>query len=80
MIIEMSGDTFANNLRYLRKKYELSRQALAKLIGISAQTLKNIETGTVYPALDIKAFRRLCEVFQVDANDLAQTDLSVPKS
>lgn len=76
MIIEMSGETFAKNLVYLRKKYELSRRALAKLIGISPYLLESIEKGITYPSLRLEVFQRLREVFHVDANDLAQIDLS----
>jgi transcriptional regulator with XRE-family HTH domain len=76
----MSGDTFAHNLSYLRTKYALSRRALASLIGISPHMLRNIETGIAYPAMDIKSFRRLCDIFQVNGDDLAKTDLSALKN
>ena len=77
MIIEMSGDTFPNNLIFLRKKYALSRRALAKLIGLPEITLVRIENGTCVPAMPAEAFMRTCEVFHIDPDSLAQTDLSI---
>lgn len=79
MIIETSGDTLSKNLVYLRTKYALSRRALAKLIGISPYTLQGIENGTLYPALSAGAFTRICEVFHVSPDTLAQTDLTIER-
>lgn len=76
MIIEMSGDTFAKNLVYLRKKYGLSRRTLGKLVGISPLALENIEKGINRPAVRLEVFQRLCEVFHLDSDTLAQINLS----
>ena len=77
MIIYIGGDFFGKNLVYLRKKYRISRRAVAKLAGISAYTLEGIEKGVLYPELKAEVFQRLCEIFHVDSNQLTQTDLTV---
>lgn len=76
MIVLLNAKIFGKNLVYLRKKYALSRRALAKLIGIGENTLRGIEDQTSSPELRLEVFQRLREVFHVDANDLAQIDLS----
>lgn len=75
----MSGDTFGNNLAYLRQKYALSRRALARLTGTTEDILKGIETGTLYPEVPIEVFHRMCEVFHLSPDDLAQINLVTVK-
>lgn len=77
MIIVMSDDVFRKNLIYLRKKYSVSRRALAKLIGASEWVLQCIEEGTAYPEMQIESFQRICEVFHIHSADLTQIDLSM---
>lgn len=76
MKILLSDDYFTDNLIYLRKKYALSRRALARLIGTTEALLKGIEDKTFYPELPIEAYQRLCEVFHIESNDLATKDLT----
>ena len=75
MRIGISDPVFRRNLVYLRKKYALSRRALARLIGESEWRLQCIEEGTVFAELEIKAFQRICEVFHIHSNDLTSIDL-----
>ncbi|MGT2714837.1 helix-turn-helix domain-containing protein, partial [Streptococcus pluranimalium] len=42
-------ENFAPNLIRLRKEKKLSQKELAQELGISAQTISNIENQTAYP-------------------------------
>lgn len=60
----------SRNVRFLRKKYSLSRRALARLVGISEFRLERIEEGTAVPVISDAVLRRLCQVFDVDSEEL----------
>lgn len=76
MIIHLGNEFFPKNLIYLRKKYALSRRALARLTGIPEYRIKGIEEGTCYPEVSASGLRRLREIFQLETEDLAGKDLS----
>ena len=75
MIINLGSEHFPKNLIYLRKKYALSRKSLAKLIGIPENRLCAIEKGLCYPEVDIAVLNRLCQIFQLTADDLSHINL-----
>ena len=79
MIIVMNGDTLGKNLSYLRKKYALSRRALANLSGAQEDVLKGIEDGSLSPELPIEVFQRMCQIFNLSPDDLAQVNLAFVK-
>ena len=77
MIIEMSDDIFAKNLRYLRKKRQISQKKLGETVGMSRYLLWNIESGILRPALELDAFIKICDFFGVDHDDMVHNDLTV---
>ena len=75
MNVIVKNGTFGKNLLFLRKKYRLSRIALAKLTGTAAVLICAWEEGRVYPTLSSEMVKRLCVILQVDRNTLLSTDL-----
>lgn len=67
---------FANNLKYLRKKYNVEQQELADELGRkSGSTISDWERGKVIPR--IGTLSQIAERFNVSVNDLMRTDLTV---
>lgn len=65
-----------NNIRLLRKKNNWSQEFLAEKLGYkSYTTIQKWETGVSEPPL--KKVNDLAELFQVDINDLANSDLEI---
>ena len=68
---------FAKNIRYLRKRANMSQESLAEKLGYkSYTTIQKWEMGTSEPPL--KIISELASIFNVDVNDLVHSDLSVP--
>ena len=63
MLITVTDDRFGKNLQYLRKKYRLSRLALAKLLGTAQALIAAWEECRVYPTLAPDTVERLCFLF-----------------
>ena len=64
----------AKNIRYLRRKREMSQDALADLLGYkSYTTIQKWEMGVSEPP--IKQLRRMADLFGVDINDMATIDI-----
>lgn len=64
----MEKETFVNRLEDLMKKKELSRKELAKVAGVSIQTIGNYLNGTRLP--DFYGFRSLATALNVSADYL----------
>ena len=69
-------DLFVRNLCWLRKKYALPQKTLAALTGISLPILRMTERGEVIPRLTEEFVRRLCQIFDLSADQLMNTDLT----
>lgn len=64
----------ARNIRYLRKKKNMSQEDIAKLLGYkSFTTIQKWETGVAEPSVLI--VRKLADIFGVDMNALTTQDL-----
>ena len=64
----------SRNIRYLRKKKEMSQDTLAEYLGYkSYTTIQKWETGVSEPP--IKQLRKMAELFQVDIDDMAKIDM-----
>lgn len=64
----------AKNIRYLRKKQGWGQDTLAEKLGYkSYTTIQKWESGVSEPPL--KALHKLAALFNIDINDLANTDL-----
>ena len=75
MIIEISIPTFGRNINYLRKKYHLSRRALAALVGISIRLLNRIEQAEPELRLHHDALIRFRDIFSIPLEDLIHANL-----
>lgn len=67
---------FARNIKYLRKKYELTQKELADRVGLKPATVSKWESGDNKPRF--KEMQLLTQIFNVTENDLIHTDLSAP--
>ncbi|MBO5953411.1 MAG: helix-turn-helix transcriptional regulator [Oscillospiraceae bacterium] len=76
MIVETTGTYCIKNICYLRKKYAISRRGLAKLIGMSEYTLKEMEEELRNPVFLHQQLERLCDIFEVSLEELLHKDLS----
>lgn len=64
----------SDNISTLRKRRELSQEALAEKIGVSRQTVAKWESGESAP--DILHAAALADLFDVNLEDLIRADLS----
>lgn len=76
MPVTVTDDLFGKNLLFLRKKYSLSRLALAKLIGTAAVLVGAWEECRVYPTLAPDTLARICTILQTDSHTLLHTQLN----
>ena len=65
----MTDQTIANHLRRLRFDHgQMSQAALAKIVGVTRQTIVALETGRYAPSLELAM--RLAAVFGVGVDDV----------
>ena len=62
-----------NKILELRKKNNLSQDALAEKIGVTRQTISKWELGETSP--DIKQAKELSKVFNVSLDELTDNDI-----
>lgn len=65
-------EIFQNNIKYLRKKENLSKKDMAKLLQISVSSLNKIESGTMPERLGIGIVFRIQQVFGVHPREQFQ--------
>ena len=63
-------ETFAENLRRLRKERGYTQAELAKRLNINRTTYTKYETGITEP--DFERLKLICEIFNVDYNTILQ--------
>lgn len=63
-----------SNLKHLRKKMKVNQVDIGDAAGVSYNAISNYENGKFFPTADILA--KLCEYFNVGADDLLFKDLS----
>ena len=64
------------NIQFLRKKRNLTQEALAEQVGVSRQTVAKWEAGESAP--DLSAAARLGQIFDVSLDDLITTPENLP--
>ena len=65
----MTEPAIGNNLRRLRFEHgQMSQAALAKIVGVTRQTIVALETGRYAPSLELAM--RLAAVFGVSVDDV----------
>lgn len=66
---------FSNNLRYLRKKYDMSQEDLANKLGYkSFTTIQKWESGMSEPSVSM--VKKIAELFGVTMDQITNDDLS----
>ena len=69
---------FAKNIRYLRKRAEMSQDKLAEMLGYkSFTTIQKWESGVSEPSM--ATAQKIANLFHVDIDDLIKTDLEAGK-
>lgn len=73
--IEPPAPLYAMNLRYLRRKKEISQDDMAKFLGFSGKSsLSAVETGKV--GISVENLEKISDFFGVTMDQLVKTDLS----
>lgn len=67
-------NNFARNIKYLRKRYGITQEELAKRIGKTKNAVSNWEQGIRQPV--VQDVITLCRQFNVDFTALMETDMS----
>ena len=65
---------FKENLKKIRKDYNLSQEQLAEEIGVSRQAISKWESSLAYPEMD--KILTLCNKFNLNVDDLLHKDIS----
>ncbi len=63
-----------SNIRYLRKEKKVNQVDIGDAVGVSYNAISNYENGKFFPTADVLA--KLCEYFNVSADDLLFKDLA----
>jgi len=67
---------FSNNLRFLRKKHNMSQEDLANKLGYkSFTTIQKWESGVSEPSVSV--VKQIAEIFGVSMDQITNDDLSV---
>ena len=64
--------SFAEQIKLLRTKHNLTQNELAKKIGVTRQAYANYEQGTREPSMDI--IKKLCILFDCTSDELLEID------
>ena len=59
---------FADNLKKLRKRRNISQEQLAEKVGVSRQSVSKWETSEAYP--EMNNILELCKIFKCNISDL----------
>ena len=62
--------TFCANIRFLRNNHELSKQNMARILGIGVKTLTAMEAGVVPRRLGSSVLIRAAEFFEMSTDAL----------
>ncbi len=63
-----------NNVKYLRKKANMTQPSLAQKLGVGKSTLANFESGQINTSLEV--LDKLHDIFNISLDDLVYKDLS----
>ena len=67
---QAAWETFVHNITWLRTHYGISMKAMAKIMGISVQTLRKVEQGEKSKRINAEVLIKLCDYFQCHADEL----------
>ncbi len=68
---------FASNLQKLRKRENMSQEALAEKLDVTRQSVSKWESGASYPEMD--KLISICKIFNVDMDILVNGDVDIEK-
>ncbi len=68
---------FASNLQKLRKRENMSQEALAEKLKVTRQSVSKWESGASYPEMD--KLISICKIFNVDMDTLVNGDVDIEK-
>ena len=68
---------FASNLQKLRKRENMSQEALAEKLDVTRQSVSKWESGASYPEMD--KLISICNIFNVDMDTLVNGDVDIEK-
>ena len=71
MIVVTNNNRMGKNLKTLRRKHNMSQEALARLVGIEIDTLDNIEQGAVLE-INAQVLTKICREFRVTVQMLME--------
>lgn len=66
---------FASNLQKLRKRENMSQEALAEKLDVTRQSVSKWESGASYPEMD--KLISICKIFNVDMDTLVNGDVDI---
>ena len=72
---KIEATTFCSNVTALRKRNQLSKKKMAKILGIGIKTLTEIEKGVLPPKTSCTALIGACGFFGISADDLLGKEL-----
>ena len=64
---------FADNLKKIRKRKNISQEELAERVGVSRQSVSKWETSEAYP--EMNNILELCKIFKCNINDLVNDNM-----
>ncbi len=70
VIIKNELENLLYNIVWLRKHYNLSKNKMAKILGISVYSLNKIENGVFPPKLTVKIFENLQTHFNIHPKNI----------
>lgn len=70
MHTEYNYTAFCQNMKNLRKKYNLTQQQMAFILGISVKSLRKLEDGILPPRLSCDILYRLNSIFGISIDAL----------
>ena len=62
-----------DNLKKIRKEYNLSQEELADKLGVSRQSVSKWESGGAYPEMD--KVLQICKIFNLNIDELLNQDI-----
>ena len=65
---------FCRNIKMLREEYNISKEEMAKILGISQKTLSLIENDIIIPQLSLKVVFRTARYFGIEPAYLFHED------
>ena len=61
-------NTFANNLKRIRKRNKLTQEQFAELVNVAPRHISFLETGRSFPSCEL--MERICNILHADISEL----------